>query len=233
MSEKQVALLVSVVALVLAALSGSAIVIASTAQEKAQASLDAIQELREAVSKHDTHIEQLTAGMLAMAPILEAASGDVAPGEDAAQGAKRSAEADDVLAVEAPSATEVNASQQHTGGEASGTNAVAAADSVANEGGLDRAVDEVLVERIIANWVRPASAKNGMSVDIVFKMSRAGVINEAKVVQSSGDQAFDKSATDAILNVNAVTEIQELSDQTYQKLYKERRVRFSPEALTR
>jgi len=71
-----------------------------------------------------------------------------------------------------------------------------------------------------------------MLVDIVIKMSRAGVINEARVVESSGDEAFDKSATAAILSVNAVTEVQEVSDKIYEELYKERRVRFRPEDLS-
>ncbi|RRV03817.1 TonB family protein [Stutzerimonas xanthomarina] len=232
-SEKQVALLVSTVALVLAALSGSAVVIASAAHEKANASDKEIRELQATVIQQETRIQQLTAGMLAMAPILEAASGDAAPVEQVAQGDEPNTGSTDVLAVAAPSTSEDSERPQDAMAKAAESGAVdAAPPAEPAPDAPQRAVDEVLVQRIIANWVRPASAKNGMSVDIVIKMSRAGVINEARVVESSGDEAFDKSATAAILSVNAVTEVQEVSDKIYEELYKERRVRFRPEDLS-
>lgn len=93
-------------------------------------------------------------------------------------------------------------------------------------------VDGILVERIIANWKRPASARNGMSVVIDIKMARDGGVRSATVVTSSGDKAFDKSATTAIKAVKKVPEMTQVSDSTYKQLYKERRVRFSPEDLS-
>lgn len=93
-------------------------------------------------------------------------------------------------------------------------------------------VDGILVERIISNWKRPASARNGMAVVIDIKMARDGGVRSATVVKSSGDRAFDQSATSAIKAVKAVPEMSQVSDSTYKQLYKERRVRFSPEDLS-
>lgn len=93
-------------------------------------------------------------------------------------------------------------------------------------------VDGILVQRIIANWKRPESARNGMAVEIVIKMARDGTVRSADVVTSSGDKGFDSSAKAAILEVKAVPEMSQVSDATYKHLYKERRVRFSPEDLS-
>ncbi|MCU9528353.1 energy transducer TonB [Pseudomonas mosselii] len=93
-------------------------------------------------------------------------------------------------------------------------------------------VDGILVERIISNWKRPASARNGMAVVIDIKMARDGGVRSATVVKSSGDKAFDQSATSAIKAVKAIPEMSQVSDSTYKQLYKERRVRFSPEDLS-
>jgi len=93
-------------------------------------------------------------------------------------------------------------------------------------------VDGILVERIISNWKRPASARNGMAVVIDIKMARDGGVRSVTVVKSSGDKAFDQSATSAIKAVKAIPEMSQVSDSTYKQLYKERRVRFSPEDLS-
>ena len=278
MSEKQVALLASVVALVLAAVAAAALVIAFAAQGEATKSATDLALLTAKVEKQETDIAQLTSSLLAMTPILEAASGvsalDANTGAD--QGAP--AEAGALLAVAAPAADETNAAAAPSAGRASEStaepapkaavqplakvqtqpealmpetseNATKLAEGIVNgvpvkdaraadtqpEKHADtsplKSVDDILAQRIIANWLRPASAKNGMTVDIVIQMSRAGSIDEVKVVKSSGDKAFDASATGAILNVKSVPEMSRVSDQTYKELYKERRVRFRPEDL--
>lgn len=93
-------------------------------------------------------------------------------------------------------------------------------------------VDSILVQRIIANWQRPASARNGMAVEVEIKMTRGGTVRSAKVVTSSGDKGFDTSAISAILGVKELPEMTHVSDATYNHLYKARRVRFSPEDLS-
>lgn len=93
-------------------------------------------------------------------------------------------------------------------------------------------VDGLLVQRIISNWKRPLSARNGMSVEIVIKMNRNGDIKQVRVARSSGDKAFDQSAADAIKAVKSVPEVAQVKSATYDSLYKERRISFSPENLS-
>lgn len=92
-------------------------------------------------------------------------------------------------------------------------------------------VDGILVQHIVANWKRPPTARSGMAVEIVIKMSRDGVVRSAKVVTSSGDKGFDRSATTAIKAVKPIREMSRVSDESYNRLYRERRVKFSPEDL--
>lgn len=103
---------------------------------------------------------------------------------------------------------------------------------VVDEPKVLESVDGILVSKIISNWKRPVSARNGMVVEILIKMGREGDVSSAKVVKSSGDKAFDSSATSAILAVKQLPEMKQVADSTYQRLYKERRVRFSPEDLS-
>lgn len=103
---------------------------------------------------------------------------------------------------------------------------------VVDEPKVLESVDGILVSKIISNWKRPVSARNGMVVEILIKMGREGDVSSAKVVKSSGDKAFDSSATSAILAVKQLPEMTQVADSTYQRLYKERRVRFSPEDLS-
>lgn len=93
-------------------------------------------------------------------------------------------------------------------------------------------VDGILVRKIVSNWHRPPSARDGMSVGVVIKIERDGRLKSAKITRSSGDKYFDQSAIDAIMAVQKVSEIKHVSDETYRSLYKERNVDFSPEALS-
>lgn len=93
-------------------------------------------------------------------------------------------------------------------------------------------VDNILAQQVASNWHRPPSARDGMSVQIVIKIARDGDVQSAKVTKSSGDKYFDQSAIDAIMAVQQIPEIQQVSDDTYKALYKERNIQFSPEALS-
>jgi TonB family protein len=93
-------------------------------------------------------------------------------------------------------------------------------------------VDGILIRKIVSNWHRPPSARDGMTVGVVIKMERDGRLKSAKITRSSGDKYFDQSAIDAIMAVQKVAEIKHVSDDTYRSFYKERNVDFSPEALS-
>lgn len=87
-------------------------------------------------------------------------------------------------------------------------------------------VDELLVQRIVSKWNRPANARDGISVRVKIWMERDGRVKTAKVTKTSGDKQFDLSAIDAIMAVKKVPEIRNVSDDTFKRLYKERTLDF-------
>ncbi|MGP0171143.1 TonB family protein [Pseudomonas sp. NCHU5208] len=249
MSEKQVALLASVVALVLAAVAALALVVAFAAQEAATKAVTDVQVQKDRADRIERQLAQLTTNLIALGPILEVATGT---GPAKAESAEDPAS---VLSVGAP-ATEAPASvgpeesvpaEIAPGGaepvkpnadihnqtpapqvEQASPAAPAAESPAVSKPVAQGNLDEVLAQRIMANWQKPTSAKPGMSVDILIKIGRDGTVNEATVVKSSGDVPFDSSATDAILGVKSLPEMSQVSDKTYNELYKERRVSFAP-----
>ena len=52
--------------------------------------------------------------------------------------------------------------------------------------------------KIVANWSRPASARNGMKVTLRVELVPGGEVAAVSLVTSSGDAAFDRSAESAV-----------------------------------
>ena len=52
--------------------------------------------------------------------------------------------------------------------------------------------------KIVANWSRPASARNGMKVTLRVELVLGGEVAAVSLVTSSGDTAFDRSAETAV-----------------------------------
>ena len=57
----------------------------------------------------------------------------------------------------------------------------------------------VLQQRVTRNWLRPPTAHAGMVCTVHVRLIPGGEVVEARVVRSSGDPAFDKSAETAVL----------------------------------
>ena len=55
-----------------------------------------------------------------------------------------------------------------------------------------------IYRRIVDNWSRPVSARNGMRTDLIVHLVPTGDVANVTLVQSSGDVAFDRSAEQAI-----------------------------------
>ncbi|MGE8066196.1 energy transducer TonB [Pseudomonas sp. NPDC089569] len=87
-------------------------------------------------------------------------------------------------------------------------------------------VDEILVQKIVSQWHRPEGAHDGASVRVNITMERDGRLKSAKVIKSSGNKQFDQSAINAIMAVQKVPEISQVSDDTFRRLYKERTLDF-------
>ena len=57
-------------------------------------------------------------------------------------------------------------------------------------------------DQVIINWKQPSSAKKGMSAEILITLVPTGEIIQVKLIKTSGNQAFDSSALNAIQKVS-------------------------------
>jgi colicin import membrane protein len=57
-------------------------------------------------------------------------------------------------------------------------------------------------DQVIMNWKQPSSAQKGMTVEILITLVPTGEIIQVKLTKSSGNQAFDNSALNAVQKVS-------------------------------
>ena len=79
---------------------------------------------------------------------------------------------------------------------------------------LAQGYQSYIQQRIIANWTRPLSARRGMEVILVVKLVPTGQVVGVSVLKSSGNDAFDLSALQAVKKVGRFDKLQELSRQS-------------------
>jgi colicin import membrane protein len=94
-----------------------------------------------------------------------------------------------------------------------------------------KSYEEMLIERVQQNWSRPPSARNGLEVVLEVNMLPTGVVTGLRVVRSSGDAAFDRSAEQAVRRVDRFTEAMQIPPDIFEKYFRVFRFTFSPEDL--
>ena len=57
-------------------------------------------------------------------------------------------------------------------------------------------------DQVIMNWKQPSSAQKGMKVEILITLVPTGEIIQVNLTKSSGNQAFDNSALNAVQRVS-------------------------------
>ena len=86
-----------------------------------------------------------------------------------------------------------------------------------------------VIKDIEALWIRPNSAKNGMFADFNLRINRLGIIENIEMKQTSGDNAFDRAALNAIRKYKQIKYVRNLDDQTFQAYFSNFTLRFRPE----
>lgn len=56
----------------------------------------------------------------------------------------------------------------------------------------------LIEQKVRRNWLRPASAKEGMSCTVRVRLLPGGEVSDVRVVASSGDELFDRSVVTAV-----------------------------------
>ena len=86
-----------------------------------------------------------------------------------------------------------------------------------------------VIKDIEALWIRPNSAKIGMFADFNLRINRLGIIENIEMKQTSGDNAFDRAALNAIRKYKQIKYVRNLDDQTFQEYFSNFTLRFRPE----
>lgn len=82
-----------------------------------------------------------------------------------------------------------------------------------------------------SNWSRPPSARNGMRALLLIELVPTGAIVAVNLLESSGSDAFDRSAVAAVNDVERFTELQDLPSRVFEKYYRRFKLEFKPEDL--
>ena len=109
-------------------------------------------------------------------------------------------------------------------------------DEIANEtASAIQDLAQVYIEGIylslVTNWSRPPSARNNMSVIIQVELFPNGDLNTVTVIESSGDDAFDRSAVVAVERAAPFVVPQEI--ELFEERFRSFTLNFRPEDLLR
>ncbi len=75
-----------------------------------------------------------------------------------------------------------------------------------------------VLQRLVENrWTRPASARKGMQATLRIQLLPTGELISVQIVTSSGDGAFDRSATQAVEQAAPFTELQSMAPHVFDK----------------
>ncbi len=91
----------------------------------------------------------------------------------------------------------------------------------------------LIQSRVIKNWHRPLSARNGMQVLLMIHLVPTGEVNNVYVLKGSGNAAFDRSAVQAVQRADKFEELQKLSPRQFDANFRQFKMLFKPEDLIR
>ena len=83
----------------------------------------------------------------------------------------------------------------------------------------------------MANWSRPASARNGMKVTLRVELVPSGEVAAVSLVESSGDTAFDRSAESAVRRAGGFAVPDDSA--VFERRFRRFNLLFNPEDLLR
>ena len=82
-------------------------------------------------------------------------------------------------------------------------------------------------------WNRPPSARNNMVAEVRISLSPFGDLLDVTLIQSSGNEPFDRSVEQAIRNAAPFRELRDLERRIFDEYFRQFTIRFRPEDLVR
>lgn len=89
----------------------------------------------------------------------------------------------------------------------------------------------LITDTIQNNWNRPPSARNGMEAQLALTLMPTGEVVNVKVIISSGNLAFDRSAENAVRRAGQFPELKQLPNKVFEDYFRQLRLKFRPEDL--
>lgn len=86
-------------------------------------------------------------------------------------------------------------------------------------------------QRIRQNWSRPPSARKGMQCTLSIKLVPTGRVINVDLIESSGNDAFDRSAIQAVKRAEQFPEVKEMEPEVFERYYRELELIFKPQDL--
>ncbi|BCD99082.1 cell envelope integrity protein TolA [Marinagarivorans cellulosilyticus] len=87
----------------------------------------------------------------------------------------------------------------------------------------------IIMERIAQKWSRPPSARKGMRCELVIQLVPTGKIITVNIVKGSGNDAFDRSAEQAVRAVDQIPELQKMDIAVFERNFRTINLLFNPE----
>ena len=86
-------------------------------------------------------------------------------------------------------------------------------------------------QTVMSYWSRPPSARNGMEVLLTLQLIPTGEVVSVTVVKGSGNNAFDRSAINAVQKAGQFPELKNLPSREFEKSFRRLSLLFRPEDL--
>jgi len=86
-------------------------------------------------------------------------------------------------------------------------------------------------DRVSQNWSRPPSARNGMLCVLSIQLIPNGQVVSVTITKSSGSDAFDRSAQQAVRKAEQFPELRDVSSVVFEENFRQFTLNFRPEDL--
>jgi TonB family protein len=103
--------------------------------------------------------------------------------------------------------------------------------ATATAGEMTASFQALIQQAVIGYWSRPPSARNGMEAVLQLQLIPTGEVVSVTILRSSGNEAFDRSAVNAVEKAGAFPELQKLPSGEFERNFRRLTMVFRPEDL--
>jgi TonB family protein len=98
-------------------------------------------------------------------------------------------------------------------------------------GSISDTVAAIIKQAVVGRWARPPSARNGMVAVLEIALVPTGDVVGVAVLRSSGDNAFDRSAINAVERAGRFPEVSQVERALFERDFRRFQLIFRPDDL--